>query len=58
MFDFKVTTGAGLAELNDAGLTIITLRARPAKLTTTLEALPDSQWTTITLDRRGAHNRR
>jgi hypothetical protein len=55
VFDSKVTTGAGLAELNAANLRFITLRARTAKLTTALEALPDSQWTTITLDRRGAH---
>ena len=57
VFDSKVTTGAGLAELNAAGLRFITLRARNAKLTTGLEALPDSQWTTITLDRRGTHNK-
>ncbi|MGH2861111.1 MAG: hypothetical protein ACRDLT_06315 [Solirubrobacteraceae bacterium] len=55
MFDSKVTTGAGLAELNAAGLRFITLRARNAKLTTALEALPDSAWTQITLDRRGAY---
>jgi hypothetical protein len=55
VFDSKVTTGAGLAELNAAGLRFITLRARNAKLTSQLEALPDSQWTAITLDRRGAH---
>jgi hypothetical protein len=55
VFDSKVTTGAGLAELNEAGLTFITLRARNATLTGHLEALPDSQWTQITLDRRGAY---
>jgi hypothetical protein len=55
VFDSKVTTGAGLAELHEAGLRFITLRARNAKLTTALEALPDSQWTQITLDRRGAY---
>jgi len=57
VFDSKVTTGAGLAELNAAGLRFITLRARTAKLTATLEALPDSAWTPITLDRRGAYNK-
>ena len=57
VFDSKVTTGAGLAELHDAGLRFITLRARTATLTAQLESLPDSQWTTITLDRRGAHNK-
>jgi hypothetical protein len=55
VFDSKVTTGAGLAELNAAGLRFITLRARNATLTAHLESLPDSQWTQITLDRRGAH---
>jgi transposase-like protein len=55
VFDSKVTTGAGLAELHAAELTFITLRARNAKLTAQLEALPDSAWTQITLDRRGPH---
>jgi hypothetical protein len=55
VFDSKVTTGAGLAELNAAGLRFITLRARTATVTATLEALPDSAWTQITLDRRGAY---
>lgn len=57
VFDSKVTTGAGLAELDAAGLTFITLRARNAKLTAQLEALPDSAWTQITLDRRGPHSK-
>lgn len=57
VFDSKVTTGAGLAALDAEGITFLTLRARNAKLTKTLEALPDSAWTTISLDRRGAHNR-
>jgi hypothetical protein len=55
VFDSKVTTGAGLAELHAAELTFITLRARNAKLTAALEALPDSAWTQITLERRGPH---
>jgi hypothetical protein len=57
VFDSKVTTGAGLAELHAAELTFITLRARNAKLTAQLEALPDSAWTQITLDRRGPHSK-
>ncbi len=57
VFDSKVTTGAGLAALDAEGITFLTLRARNAKLTKTLEALPDSAWTTISLDRRGGHNR-
>ena len=57
VFDSKVTTGAGLAELHAADLTFITLRARTAKLTAALEALPDSAWTQITLERRGPHSK-
>ena len=57
VFDSKVTTGAGLAELHAAELTFITLRARNRKLTEALEALPDSAWTQITLDRRGAYTK-
>ena len=55
VFDSKVTTGAGLAELDAAGLRFITLRARNPRLTTALEALPDSAWTQITLDRHGSY---
>jgi hypothetical protein len=57
VFDSKVTTGAGLAALEAEGITFLTLRARNAKLTGTLEALADTAWTTITSNRRGAHNR-
>lgn len=57
VFDSKVTTGAGLAALHTEGITFLTLRARHAKLTARLETLPDSEWTTIRLDRRGPHTR-
>jgi hypothetical protein len=57
VFDSKVTTGAGLAELHAADLTFITLRARNAKLTAALQALPDSAWTQITLERRGPYSK-
>jgi hypothetical protein len=57
VFDSKVTTGAGLAELDAAELTFITLRARNAKLTAALQALPDSAWTQITLERRGPYSK-
>ena len=57
VFDSKVTTGAGLAALDAEGITFLTLRARNAKLTRTLEALPAEAWTTITLDRRGPYTR-
>jgi transposase len=55
VFDSKVTTGAGLAELDRAGIGFLTLRARNAKLTNALAALPAAAWTTITLDRRGPY---
>jgi hypothetical protein len=55
VLDSKVTTGAGLAELHGAGLRFITLRARNAKLTAQLEALPASAWTPITPERRGPY---
>ena len=57
VFDSKVTTGAGLALLDAEGITFLTLRARNAKLTARLEALPDRDWTTISLDRRGPYTR-
>jgi hypothetical protein len=55
VFDSKVTTGAGLAQLDAAGLRFLTLRARKPTLTAALEALPDSAWTTVTLDRKGRY---
>lgn len=57
VFDSKVTTGAGLAALDAEGITFLTLRARNAKLTAKLEALPDEEWSTITLERRGPYSR-
>ena len=57
VFDSKVTTGAGLAELHAAELTFITLRARTARLTAQLEGLPNSEWTQITLERRGPYSK-
>jgi len=57
VFDSKVTTGAGLAELHAAELTFITLRARTARLTAQLQGLPDSEWTQITLERRGPYSK-
>jgi hypothetical protein len=57
VFDSKVTTGAGLYGLHDEGIRFLTLRARNAKLTRTLESLADSEWTTITLSRPGPYDR-
>jgi hypothetical protein len=55
VFDSKVTTGAGLLELDQASIRFLTLRGRNAKLTAGLAALPADAWTTITLDRRGPY---
>jgi len=55
VFDSKVTTGAGLAELDAAGLRFLTLRARKPTITNELEALPDTAWTTVTLARQGRY---
>src|SRR5215211_190302 len=55
VFDAKVTTGAGLFTLDQAGIGFLTLRARSAKLLATLDALPPTAWTRVTLDRTGPY---
>jgi transposase len=55
VFDSKVTTGAGLAELDAAGIRFLTLRARKPTITAQLETLPNSAWTTVTLKRKGRY---
>jgi len=57
VFDSKVTNGAGLDALCDAGLTFLTLRTRHPSLTARLETLPNDAWTTITLDRHSRHRK-
>jgi transposase len=57
VFDSRVTTGAGLADLHAEGIRFLTLRQRSPKVIARLEALPDDAWTTITLDRKGRHRR-
>ncbi len=57
VFDSKVTTGAGLADIHAEGIRFLTLRQRPPKTIAALEALPDDAWTTVTLDRKGRHRR-
>lgn len=57
VFDSKVTTGAGLADLHAEGIRFLTLRQRSPKIIARLEALPDDAWTTVTLDRKGRHRR-
>jgi hypothetical protein len=55
VFDSKVTTGAGLFALDQARIGFLTLRARSPKLLATLDALPATAWTPITLDRTGPY---
>ena len=57
VFDSKVTTGAGLAEIDAEGIRFLTLRQRSPKVIDRLESLPDDAWTTITLDRKGRHRK-
>jgi len=55
VFDAKLTTGEGLAELDAAGIRFLTLRQRSPKLIERLAALSDEEWQTIRLDRHGPH---
>src|SRR6266498_798605 len=55
VFDSKVTTGAGLFALDQAGIGFLTLRARSPKLVAALDALPATAWTRTTLDRTGPY---
>jgi hypothetical protein len=57
VFDSKVTTGAGLGATDAAGIRFLTLRHRNPTLMARLKAVPDREWTTVTLDRRGPHAR-
>ena len=51
--DQKVTTQAVLAELNDRGITFITLRMRSPALNRHIQSLPPTAWRTVHLDRDG-----
>jgi hypothetical protein len=57
VFDSKVTTGAGLADIHAEGIRFLTLRQRSPKVIADLEALDDDAWTTVTLDRKGRYRR-
>jgi hypothetical protein len=57
VFDSKLTTGEGLAELERAGIRFLTLRQRSPALVERLAALADAHWQTIRLDRHGPNNR-
>ncbi|HET9563559.1 MAG TPA: transposase [Mycobacterium sp.] len=57
IMDQKVTTHAVLGELDDRGVTFLTLRMRSAALINHIDALTGTDFKTITLDRPGRHNR-
>lgn len=55
VFDQRLCTQAELAELHARGITFITLRMRTSQLVAAIDALPDSAWKTVRLDRRGRY---
>ena len=57
IMDQKVTTQEVLGELNQRGVKFATLRMRSRSLTRYITSLAPSDFTTITLDRPGPHNR-
>ena len=57
IMDQKVTTQPILGELNDRGITFLTLRMRSPTLIRQINALKPTDFTTIALDRPGAHSR-
>ncbi len=57
VMDQKVTTQPVLAELDARGIGFLTLRMRSTSLVRYINTLRPSDYTTITLDRAGPHNR-
>jgi len=57
VMDQKVTTQPMLAELDRRHIDFITLRMRSQALTRHIDALPDTAWRTVRLDRDGAYRR-
>ena len=57
IMDQKVTTQEVLGELNQRGVKFATLRMRSRSLTKYISSLAPADFTTITLDRPGPHNR-
>ena len=55
MFDSKLTTYKILDELTARGIRWLTLRERGPKLIADLEALPDTEWTKVRVDRVGRY---
>jgi transposase len=57
IMDQKVTTQPVLGELNERGVTFLTLRMRSPALVTQINTLTSKDFTIITLNRSGRHNR-
>jgi transposase len=55
VFDSTLTTHAELAELDEQGIGFITLRRRGGNIIKQIEALPDSAWSPVRLERPGKH---
>ncbi len=55
VFDSKLTTYKILSELTERGINWLTLRERGPKLIADLEALPDSDWKKVRVDRVGRY---
>lgn len=57
VLDQKVTTQEVLGELDERGVTFITLRMRSPSLMAHIDAIDPKAWTTVRLDRPGAYRR-
>ncbi len=55
VFDSTLTTHSELAELDEQDIGFITLRRRGPNIIKQIEALPDSAWTPVRLERPGKH---
>jgi transposase len=55
VFDSKLTTYKALSELTERGIRWLTLRERGQKLIADLEALPDTEWKKVRIDRVGRY---
>jgi len=55
VFDSTLTTHAELTELDEQDIGFITLRRRGGNIITQIEALPESAWTPVRLERPGKH---
>lgn len=55
VFDSTLTTHSELAELDEQDIGFITLRRRGGNIIKQIQALPDSAWTQVRLERPGKH---